>query len=116
MIVSQRKTRRLGPSPVATAFGSFMPVTTLTGTCCTCSMRSSRAGGRAQLRALEPLPAEQIRRHEREQEREPDEARRRREPPPVADLAGEAHDDRERKAEERELAAEREPVPERHLR
>ena len=38
----QRKTRRLAPRPVANAFGSPNPSSTRTGTCRTCSMRSSR--------------------------------------------------------------------------
>ncbi len=42
MIGFQRKTPRLGPSPVANAFGSEKPLITRTGTC-TCSILSSWA-------------------------------------------------------------------------
>ena len=70
------------------------------------------------VRRVEGPAAEQPRRDEGEQGPQPDEDRRGRQPPAVADPAHarEAHHDRERDAEEDELRAEREPVPDRRLR
>ena len=66
----------------------------------------------AQLRVAQAVRRQEIRIDEREQQREPDEHRRRGRPPEPGQLAGEAHDDREGEAEEDELPAEREPVAE----
>ena len=62
------------------------------------------------------MGAEEIRIDERKQEREPDEHGCGSDPPPAAKLAREPHDDREREAEEDELAAEREPIAEHERR
>src|SRR5262249_27079817 len=66
----------------------------------------------SELRIIEPVRVQQIRRDEREERREPDAERRRRQPPAVPDEPRAAHDDQQREAEEEELAAEREPVAE----
>ena len=69
-----------------------------------------------QLRVGKAMRAEQIWVDERKQEREPDEHGCSSDPPPAAKLAREPHDDREREAEEDELAAEREPIAEHERR
>ena len=113
--VSQRTTRRLGPSPIASAFGSDVDVVhglDVDRHVADVLLRLERVAAARSAGVVQPVRRRQVRADEREEQREPDEHRRGGKPPAVAELAREAHDDREREAEEHELAAEREPVAE----
>jgi hypothetical protein len=69
------------------------------------------------IRSAERTAAKQPRGDEGEEGSEPDEDRRREQPPPLADppCTGKAHHDRERSAEQQELRPEREPVADRGI-
>ena len=88
---SRRPARRTGIEPTCSRCSSSRPPA------CSCGSRSFSVGT-------------QVRRDEREQQREAGERGHGRDPPPVADSLREAHHDRERDAEEHELSAEREPA------
>ena len=106
--------RRVGPSPVAAAFGRLPRLDDL---------NAHRDLGQPLLRRElvrlvdDPrrrllLRRDQVGADEREQRREPDEHGPAGHPPPEPERPGEPHDDQEREADEEELPAEREPVEE----